>query len=130
METLLIITAAALWGCCAGLLTPRAAHRPSVPPQKAWRTACPAGHSITGVGNRWLGRARCGDGYGPSTPVVATIKAVVCAVLATAIEARPELGVWLLLAPVGVLLGTVDFAAHRLPDVLTRSLAAARRPAT
>lgn len=33
--------------------------------------------------------------------------------------------VWLLLAPGAVLLATVDFAAHRLPDVLTLPLAAA-----
>jgi leader peptidase (prepilin peptidase)/N-methyltransferase len=38
---------------------------------------------------------------------------------------RPELVVWLLLAPAGVLLATVDFTAHRLPDVLTLPLAAA-----
>ncbi|MFJ9752586.1 hypothetical protein [Streptomyces chartreusis] len=44
--------------------------------------------------------------------------AVVCAVLATATGARPESVVWVLLTPVGVLLAAVDFAAHRLPDVL------------
>jgi leader peptidase (prepilin peptidase)/N-methyltransferase len=51
--------------------------------------------------------------------------AVVCAVLAAATGARPELVVWLVLAPVGVLLAVVDFAAHRLPDALTLPLAAA-----
>ncbi|WP_251062230.1 MULTISPECIES: A24 family peptidase [unclassified Streptomyces] len=108
------------------MLIPRVAYRLSVPPQVAWRAACPFEHSITGLGNGWLGRARCADGdaYGPSAPAVATITAVICVVLAASTGARPELAVWLLLAPVGVLLGTVDFAAHRLPDVLTLPFAA------
>lgn len=38
---------------------------------------------------------------------------------------RPELGVWLLVAPLGVLLAVVDFRVQRLPDVLTLSLAGA-----
>jgi leader peptidase (prepilin peptidase)/N-methyltransferase len=63
--------------------------------------------------------------FGPSTPAITVVVAVVCAVLATATGARPELAVWLVLAPVGVLLAVVDFAAHRLPDVLTLPLAAA-----
>jgi leader peptidase (prepilin peptidase)/N-methyltransferase len=50
---------------------------------------------------------------------------VVCGVLAAATGARPELLVWLVLAPVAVLLAVVDFAAHRLPDVLTLPLAGA-----
>ncbi|WP_449342300.1 prepilin peptidase, partial [Streptomyces aurantiogriseus] len=131
METLLIITAAALWGCGAGLLISRPVSRPadrfSVPPEEPWRSACPAGHPLTGTGGGWLGRARCaaGDTYGPSTLSVASVTAVVCALLAAATGARPELVVWLLLASAAVLLATVDFAAHRLPDVLTLPLAAA-----
>ncbi|MGW7673200.1 prepilin peptidase [Streptomyces sp. NPDC054775] len=51
---------------------------------------------------------------------------MVCAVLAAAIGACPELVVWLLLTPAAVLLAiAVDYAAHRLPDVLTLPLAAA-----
>jgi leader peptidase (prepilin peptidase)/N-methyltransferase len=50
---------------------------------------------------------------------------VVCALLAAATGARPELVVWLLITPAAVLLATVDFAAHRLPDALTLPLAAA-----
>ncbi|NUK23695.1 prepilin peptidase [Streptomyces lunaelactis] len=126
METLLIITAAALWGCGAGVLIPRPAYRLSVPTDAPWRSACPAGHPLTGIGNGWLGRARCaaGDSYGPSTLAIASVTAVVCALLAAAVGARPELVVWLLLAPAGVLLALVDFTAHRLPDVLTLPLAA------
>ncbi|MFF1443329.1 prepilin peptidase [Streptomyces sp. NPDC058295] len=126
METLLIITAAALWGGGAGVLIPRPAYRFSVPPEEPWRSACPAGHPLTGTGGGWLGRARCaaGDTFGPSALAVAFATAVVCVLLAAATVARPELVVWLLLVPAGVLLAAVDFTAHRLPDVLTLPLAA------
>ncbi|MEU0061438.1 A24 family peptidase [Streptomyces sp. NPDC006334] len=118
---------AVLWGAGAGLLIPRAAYRLSVPPEEPWRAMCPAGHPLAGIAGGWLGLARCtgGDPYGPSAPLVTAVSAVACAVLATATGACPELVVWLLLAPVGVLLAVVDFAAHRLPDALTLPLAAA-----
>jgi leader peptidase (prepilin peptidase) / N-methyltransferase len=56
---------------------------------------------------------------------LASVTAVVCALLAAATEARPELVIWLLLALAAVLLATVDYQAHRLPEVLTLLLAAA-----
>ncbi|WP_180686627.1 prepilin peptidase [Streptomyces gossypiisoli] len=115
-----------MWGCGTGVLISRPAYRLSVPPEEPWRSACPADHPLTGIGNGWLGRARCaaGHAYGPSALSVASATAVVCALLAAATGARPELVVWLLLVPVAVLLAAVDFAAHRLPDVLTLPLAA------
>lgn len=62
--------------------------------------------------------------YAPGTlaPVVTVLA---CTVLAAATGARPELVGWLLLAPVAVLLATVDRRVHRLPDPLTLPLAAA-----
>jgi leader peptidase (prepilin peptidase)/N-methyltransferase len=63
--------------------------------------------------------------YGPSTPLVSLVTALLCAALALATGSRPELGVWLLLAPLGVLLAVVDFKVQRLPDALTLPLAAA-----
>ncbi|GGV77720.1 prepilin peptidase [Streptomyces griseoloalbus] len=113
-----LIVAAALWGAAAGAVLPRAAYRFSAPSGEEWRGACPEGHPVSG----WLGRARCGQcagtSYGPgAAPVVVT--ALVCAALAAATGTRPELAVWLLLAPVGVLLAVVDFRVQRLPDPLT-----------
>lgn len=143
---------AALWGAAAGLLVPRAAYRFAVEPDEAWRTRCPDGHVLTGAAGGWLGLARCpecaqylrdlrtswsapgdagrvsGDAptayrYGPGTPLVALATAGACAGLALATGARPELAVWLVLAPLGVLLAVVDFRVQRLPDVLTLPLA-------
>jgi leader peptidase (prepilin peptidase)/N-methyltransferase len=62
--------------------------------------------------------------YGPGTTTVALITALVCAALAAATGPRPEAVVWLLAVPVAVLLASVDHAVHRLPDILTLSLAA------
>ncbi|MGP2436528.1 prepilin peptidase [Streptomyces sp. JW3] len=120
----LVVVVAALWGAAAGALLPRAAYRLSVPPGENWRGTCPAGHPVGG----WLGRARCGrDGqpYAPGAAVPATVTALACTALAAATGTRPELAVWLLLAPVAVLLTVVDVRVRRLPDLLTLPLAGA-----
>ncbi|MFF9569821.1 prepilin peptidase [Streptomyces sp. NPDC014685] len=62
--------------------------------------------------------------YAPGT-LVPVVTALACAVLAAATGTRPELAVWLLLAPVGVLLATIDRRVHRLPDLLTLPAAGA-----
>ncbi|RMB82277.1 A24 family peptidase [Streptomyces shenzhenensis] len=125
MSDLAVIAAAALWGVASGALLPRAAYRFSAPAGEPWRHLCPAGHPVRG----WLGPARCGEcaarSYGPRVPALAAVTALVCAALAAATGTRPELGVWLLLAPLGVLLAVVDFRVQRLPDPLTLPLAAA-----
>lgn len=144
-----LTVAAALWGAAVGVLVPRAAYRLSVEPEEAWQDACPAGHPIRGLARGWLGRAQCGScgaapadagrvghpgnaasggtdaSYGPSTPVVALVTALVCAALALTTGTRPELAAWLLLAPVGVLLTLVDLRVQRLPDPLTLPFAGA-----
>ncbi|MGX9883842.1 prepilin peptidase [Streptomyces sp. NPDC002276] len=130
---LIPIVVGALWGAWSGLLLPRAAHRLSVDAEDPWKGECPDGHPIEGPCDGWLGRARCdGTGgsprcgsYGPSTLVVSAVTALVCAALAAATGPHPELVVWLLAAPVAVLLALVDYRVHRLPDVLTLPLAAA-----
>ncbi|MDX3690665.1 A24 family peptidase [Streptomyces europaeiscabiei] len=118
-----LTTAAALWGGAVGTLLPRPAYRFTVDEEHPWQHECPAGHRITGIASGWLGPARCPTpptcAYGPRTTTVATATALVCAVLALATGLRPELAVWLLLAPLGVLLTLVDLRAQRLPDPLT-----------
>lgn len=143
MSVLPAVVTAALWGAATGALLPRAAYRFSVPPGEPWRTRCPAGHPVRG----WLGPARCGPcaaagappqappgappgsgtgpSYGPGAPAFATATLVVCAALAAVTGPRPELAVWLLLAPAGVLLAAVDLRVRRLPDLLTLPLAGA-----
>ncbi|MFD4758610.1 prepilin peptidase [Streptomyces sp. NPDC058439] len=145
---------AALWGAAAGLLVPRAAYRFSVEPEDDWRDTCPAGHALTGAARGWLGSTRCagcaaavpvrvpaGDEPGgrseageaatrPATRyapgvLAPVVTALACAALAAATGLRPEIAVWLLLAPVGVLLATIDRRVHRLPDRLTLPAAAA-----
>ncbi|MEU4908399.1 A24 family peptidase [Streptomyces fradiae] len=69
----------------------------------------------------------CGGTTGPraSRVAVPVAGAVGCGLLAGAIGWRPELAVWLLLAPFALLLAVVDRRVHRLPDPLTLPLAAA-----
>ncbi|MGW0996696.1 prepilin peptidase [Streptomyces sp. NPDC002523] len=146
MTDLALILTAAVWGAAAGAALPRAAYRFTVPAGEPWRSRCPMGHVLRG----WLGWCGCGDcargagsagagargvsdapgvesaqtaPYTPSAPLLALVTALVCAALAAATGTRPELVVWLLLAPVGVLLAVVDFRVRRLPDPLTLPLA-------
>ncbi|MEU0301913.1 A24 family peptidase [Streptomyces sp. NPDC006175] len=142
-----LIAVAALWGAAAGLLLPRAAYRFSVEPEEPWRDACPAGHALTGPARGWLGPTRCaacavavpslpaGDAPGPPAPSVRdryapgvlapVVTVLACAALAAATGTRPEAAVWVLLAPVAVLLAVIDRRVHRLPDTLTLPLAGA-----
>jgi leader peptidase (prepilin peptidase)/N-methyltransferase len=127
-----LLAVAAVWGAVTGLLIPRAAYRFSVDPEEPWRTACPAGHPLTGPVRGWLGPARCAPCAAPGTPpgyapgVLAPLVTVAaCVALAAATGARPELIGWLALAPVAVLLAVVDRRVHRLPDPLTLPLTAA-----
>ena len=90
-----------------------------------WPTPGDAGPGDAGPGDAGClpGDAPTAYRYGPGTPLVALTTALACAGLAVATGARPELAVWLLLAPLGVLLAVVDFRVQRLPDVLTLPLA-------
>ncbi|WP_405490032.1 prepilin peptidase [Streptomyces sp. NBC_00096] len=144
MGITLFVAGVTLWGAVTGMLLPRAAYRLSVDAGSAWRSACPAGHPLTGPAGGWLGRGTCP--HCPSGPPAATERAetrsgrraavyapaggpvlattLVCLALGAGVGARPELVAWLLLAPLTVLLCLVDRAVHRLPDVLTLPLAA------
>lgn len=121
----MLMVLAAAYGAAAGLLLPRPAHRMAVEPATEWRADCPGGHAITGPARGWLGPGRCADcgAYGPGALPMAAATALVCAALAAATGPRPELAVWLLMAPVAVLLTAVDWRVRRLPDALTLPLA-------
>ncbi|MCX4770148.1 MULTISPECIES: A24 family peptidase [unclassified Streptomyces] len=67
---------------------------------------------------------RGGPRYAPSL-LVPVVSALGCAAVAATTGARPELAVWLLLAPVAVLLAAIDRRVHRLPDELTLPAAGA-----
>ncbi|MFD4504511.1 prepilin peptidase [Streptomyces sp. NPDC058457] len=71
------------------------------------------------------GNTKSATTHAPAPAPLALATALVCAALALATGTRPELAVWLLLAPVGVLLTVVDFRVQRLPDPLTLPFAAA-----
>ncbi|MFD7431686.1 prepilin peptidase [Streptomyces sp. NPDC059818] len=68
--------------------------------------------------------ARSGPRYAPAL-LVPVVTALGCAAVAATTGARPELAVWLLLAPVAVLLAAIDRRVHRLPDQLTLPAAGA-----
>lgn len=110
-------------------------------PARGWlgRARCRVCASSVGVpavdGTRGTGEAGqeppepagppAGPWPGTSTRFFITTCAAVCAALALSAGVRPELAVWLLAAPVGLLLTAVDARVQRLPDVLTLPLAAA-----
>ncbi|MFJ3778474.1 prepilin peptidase [Streptomyces sp. NPDC090075] len=71
------------------------------------------------------GKTKTATPHHPAPATLALSTALTCTALALATGPRPELAVWLLLAPVGVLLAVVDFRVQRLPDPLTLPLAAA-----
>lgn len=116
-----LIVAAAVWGIASGLVLPRAAYRLGVPADEPWAAACPAGHPLPTGPRGWLGTARCercAEPYG-TVHGAALASGVACAALGYTVGGHPELVVWLLLVPLGLLLGIVDLRVFRLPDVLT-----------
>ncbi|MFG3291236.1 prepilin peptidase [Streptomyces sp. NPDC048179] len=70
------------------------------------------------------GKTKTATPHHPAPATLALATTLACTALALATGPRPELAVWLLLAPVGVLLAVVDFRVQRLPDPLTLPLAA------
>lgn len=76
-----------------------------------------------GTGRRAGRRAVPSAAFAPAGATV-LLCTLVCLALGAGVGMRPELFVWLLLAPLTALLCLVDRAVHRLPDVLTLPLAA------
>ncbi|MEU3463754.1 A24 family peptidase [Streptomyces sp. NPDC006733] len=112
---------AAVWGIAAGLALPRAAHRLAVPSGEPVRADGEDGRPYPGGPRGWIGGT--GAAQRPYGTVLLCVTA--CAALAALVGARPELVVWLLLVPLGVLLARIDLAVFRLPDVLTLPATAA-----
>lgn len=108
--------AAALVGGVAGYLMPGPAYRLSVP--EGTRSEC----AECGEPLRWAdvrGQCwSCGVRLGPPAWLPASAAAAACAVLAVALGPRPELPPLMAVTILGVLLGAVDLAAERLPDLL------------
>lgn len=141
--TLIVALLAAGYGAAAGALLPRAVYRFSVQPMDSWREECPQGHRLEASVRGWLGPAACpvcahgGAGAspfrddsrdargacGPGRGFLAAASGGCCVVLALAVGPRPELAVWLLIAPPTLLLTAVDCQVQRLPDILTLPLA-------
>lgn len=141
--TLTLVVCAACYGTAVGTLLPRAVYRFAVEREQPRPTRCPHGHPLPPSLRGWAGPARCapctGSGppqsagrpsecargiYGPRTLPFVIAGGAVCAALAGSVGPRPELAVWLLTAPFGLLLAAVDIRVRRLPDVLTLPLAA------
>ncbi|GAA0306764.1 A24 family peptidase [Streptomyces polychromogenes] len=112
-----MIVLAVAYGGAFGFGLPRAAYRLSVEPGEPWRAHLPDGRPLAG----WFGA----EGGGGPRWAPAGVCALVCGALGAACGIRPEAAVFVGVAPLVVLLGIVDLAVHRLPDVLTLPLAAA-----
>ncbi|MFB7739537.1 prepilin peptidase [Streptomyces sp. NPDC056112] len=101
------------------------AGNPAAPPAAVPAAASAGTPAATSADDPATTPARDRASYGPRALPVAAATALVCGAFAAATGGRPELAVWLLLAPVGVLLAVVDFRVRRLPDALTLPLAGA-----
>ncbi|NEA58429.1 prepilin peptidase [Streptomyces sp. SID13666] len=118
---------AAVWGIVAGLALPRAIHRLAVASGEPVRADDEDGLPYPPGPRGWIGGSSGNSGSSdnggtgtrqrPYGTVLLCVTA--CAALAALVGARPELVVWLLLVPLGVLLARIDLAVFRLPDVLT-----------
>ncbi|MFD7134093.1 prepilin peptidase [Streptomyces sp. NPDC059894] len=110
-----------------GWIGPARCRACAAPPAPQAPGASPPAHHPPGAtpSARYVPGAAPPARYGPGAARLAAVTALVCALAAVATGLRPELVVWLLLAPVGVLLAVVDLRVRRLPDPLTLPLAAA-----
>ncbi|MDJ0342736.1 A24 family peptidase [Streptomyces sp. H10-C2] len=112
---------AAVWGIAAGLVLPRPAYRLAVASAEPVRVADGDGLAYPAGPRGWLGGAVGAGGTGRNRIAYGTVLlcTTACAALAALVGARPELVVWLLLVPLGVLLARIDLSVFRLPDALT-----------
>lgn len=114
----MIAVVSGVFGAVAGLLLVRPAYRLSVDFEVPARTRCADCDAPVG----WLPRrcAGCGRRLGPPAWLVAAVAAVACAGIGWRFGLAWELVPYLGFALLGVLLGAVDLAVLRLPDVLVK----------
>jgi leader peptidase (prepilin peptidase) / N-methyltransferase len=112
----MLILAAAVAGAAAGAFLSTPAYRLSVP--VGYRAGCEHCHR----GLPWLALpdrcAGCRTRMGPPAWALAVLGGLVCAGFAWGLGPQLELVPLLFLGLLGVLLGAIDLAAERLPDVL------------
>ncbi len=112
----IVLALSTAWGLAAGAAVARA-------PWQAWIGPSPEDAVDDPAAGRVAGGAPAA-GPGRSRWWLPPLGAAVCAALARLTGDHPELAVWLLLVPVGLLLARIDLAVRRLPDVLTVPAAA------
>jgi leader peptidase (prepilin peptidase)/N-methyltransferase len=108
-----------LVGAALGFFLVRPAYRLSVPEDGGMRAECENCDAPVA----WLGLSRCdscGHRLGPRWWLLVVVSAVVCAGIGWRFGLAWELVPYLLLGLVGVLLGGVDLACLRLPNVLVK----------
>ncbi|MFI6229902.1 prepilin peptidase [Micromonospora echinospora] len=118
-------------GCAvAGALLPTVGYRLAVPYGESPRQACSGcGAPLRpGVVGWFAGRCARGHRLGVPRWVTAALAGLAGALLAAALGAVAVLPLLLALAVLGVLLGVVDVACHRLPDPLVLPALAATPP--
>jgi leader peptidase (prepilin peptidase)/N-methyltransferase len=124
-----VLCAAAALGVAGGAALPLPAYRLSVPWRRAGEPPVPArstcrecGHDLPAGVSGWLRPGsrcpNCGVRLGPRAWPLAVVCALACAGLAWRFWPSPSLVPYLLVVFLGVLIGTVDLAAQRIPDPL------------
>ena len=119
---LVAVPAAAVLGALAGALVPRVVYRLSVPHRQPPRSTC----ATCAAPVPWLGLGRCpacGRRLGPRTPVMVLLGGVSTAAVTWALWPRPVLAAALAVVVFGLLLGPIDLAVQRLPNVLVGTAA-------
>ncbi|MGH3449800.1 MAG: prepilin peptidase [Haloechinothrix sp.] len=114
-----VIGVSALIGAVGGALLARPAYRLSVESDAPVRTACADCDAAIG----WFGIASCvgcGRRLGPPLWLLGLVGAVACAAIGWRFGFSWNLWPYLALALLGVLLGAIDLACLRLPDVLVK----------
>jgi leader peptidase (prepilin peptidase)/N-methyltransferase len=110
-----VVVALAVLGALLGALVPPVAYRLSVPYGQPRRTAC----ATCGAPLRKALRCKkCGARLGPPVWLTAGIGALVFGSLGWALGPVRVLPAFLAVAALGLLLGAIDVACHRLPDPL------------